>query len=598
MTQGPDTAPGAAVPPPAPSGWRVYRRLLGHVRPHWRVFAVALAAMALTALTEPVLPFLMKELLDRGFGEARTLEVWMVPAALLLLFGLRGVFTFTAGYCLSWVEQRVLADLRRAMFERLVAMPAPVYDREAGGNIVSRLVYDVGNVTQMATIVLTTLVRDSLVVAGLIGWLLWLNWKLTLIVFVLVPAVAVVIWSFTRRMRLLNRENLQVMGRMTHVVDEAIACQKVVKVYGGQPRERARFFDASERLRTFARRLAVAQGLVVPITQLMAASAVSAVIVIAMLQTGTASATVGGFVSFVTAMLMLLAPLKHLADINNALQRGIAAAERVFEFLDGPREADPGTRTIARARGELSFDDVWLRYGENERWALAGVTLQVPAGATVALVGTSGGGKTSLVNLLPRFYEPVRGTVRLDDVPVRELALASLRAQVAIVSQDVMLFNDSLANNVAYGTPRDEARLARALTAAHLDELVAAMPQGVETEIGDNGVRLSGGQRQRLAIARAIYKDAPVLILDEATSALDTESERHVQAALETLMRGRTTLVIAHRLSTIERADRIVVFAHGRIVEQGTHASLLAAGGLYARLHAGGELAGAADVPA
>jgi subfamily B ATP-binding cassette protein MsbA len=392
-------------------------------------------------------------------------------------------------------------------------------------------------------------------------------------------------------MRRLSAEQMRYVGEMTGVVEEAIRCNPVIKVYGGQDYEKARFHAANERLRNFARRMTVATATIVPMTQLAAAVAVAIVVAIALAQSRADQTSVGGFVSFLTAMLMLLAPLKHLANVNGDLQRALAAADVVFRFVDEPVEPDAGTRVIERACGEIVFERVGFRYEGAERPALAGIDLRIAPGETVALVGPSGGGKTSLANLIPRFHSATEGRVLLDGIPIETLTLASLRAQVAWVSQQVMLFNDTIAANVAYGARRDapRERIEAAIRAAHLHEFVASLPEGLETVIGDNGIRLSGGQRQRLSIARAILKDAPVLILDEATSALDNESERFVQAALETLMRDRTTLVIAHRLSTIVNADRILVMADGRIVESGSHAALIERDGLYARLYTAGE---------
>lgn len=569
------------------------RRLMGFVRPHWQVFALGVVGMLLTAATEPALPALFKVLLDDGFGrEGADWLLWALPVAVVLLFLARGVFTFTMSYAMSWVSQRVLTDLRRDMFARLAEMPASFFARESAGQLISRMVADVNNVTSTLGSVIVVLVRDSAVIVGLLGWLLYLNWRLTLIAAVLIPIVAVMVRAFSKRMRRLSSEQMRYTGEMTGVIEEAIRCNPVIKIYGGQAYEKARFASANEKLRNFARRMTVASATIVPTTQLAASVAVAVVVGIALAQSRVDQTTVGGFVSFLTAMLMLLAPLKHLANVNTDLQRALAAADVVFRFIDEPVEPDAGTRRIERARGELAFEAVGFRYPGTERSALSGIELRVAPGETVALVGPSGGGKTSLANLIPRFHSATEGRILLDGIPIEDLALDSLRSQIAWVSQQVMLFNDTIAANVAYGAQRDapRERVEAAIRSAYLHEFVASLPEGLDTVIGDNGIRLSGGQRQRLSIARAILKDAPVLILDEATSALDNESERWVQAALETLMRRRTTLVIAHRLSTVINADRILVMADGRVVESGRHDALIASGGLYARLYSAGEV--------
>jgi subfamily B ATP-binding cassette protein MsbA len=569
---------------PAPSSV-IYRRLLGYLARYWKVFGVALLAMLVMAATEPLFARLVKLLVDSGFVTRDDDMMAMMPFYIVGIFLVRGIANFANEYATAWLSGQLVRQLRDEMFARLLRLPVGFYDDQPAGRLLSRITYDVSQVTDAGFNVVTVVIKDGLTILGLLALLLYTDWRLTLVCFVVIPAVAASVRIVARRLRKLSRDSQQEMGNLTQVLGETVHGQRIVKVYGGQDSETRRLTRATDALRRYSVKQSAASSISTSLTQFMIACALAVIVHFASIRAANGTFTAGDFMSFMTGMLMLFGPLKRITGVNQSLQRGLAAAESVFAFLDEPLEADHGTQEPATVRGEIEFADVSLRYPQAQNAALSGITFTVHAGETVALVGSSGSGKTTLVNLIPRFYEPSGGRILLDGVPLGDIKLTALRRHIALVSQDVVLFNDSIAANIAYGMHAERAALVEAARAANALDFIEAMPQGFDTLIGENGVRLSGGQRQRLAIARALLKNAPILILDEATSALDTQSERLVQAALENLMQNRTTLVIAHRLSTIENADRIVVMERGRIIESGSHAELLAHGGAYAHFH-------------
>ncbi|MCL2872447.1 MAG: lipid A export permease/ATP-binding protein MsbA [Betaproteobacteria bacterium] len=578
------------MPPPpqiTANSWTLYKRLLRYLRGYWKVFAVSLIAMAIAAGTEPAFVSLMKPLVDGGLIGKDPQTMILVPLAIIGLFLLRGVSSFVNEYSTAWLSGHLVQRLRQEMFALLLRLPVTYYENQSSGRMVSRVMNDVNQITEAGFSVITVTVKDGLTVLGLFGLLLYTDWRLTLVCFIVFPSVAICIKYISRRLRGLSRENQKQMGQLTQILGESIECQRVVKVYSGEAYETERFTEGAKAIRQNLVKQRVTSSVNTGVTQLIIACALSAVLYYAGVLARQDALTAGGFVTFVTAMMMVFAPIKRMTNVSLSLQRGLAAAESVFTFLDEAPEPDNGARVLNETRGALSFRNVSFHYPRAEREALSGITLDIQPGETLALVGPSGGGKTTLVSLIPRFYIPQSGEILLDGEPLNDFTLTSLRAQIALVSQDVVLFNDSVAANIAYGQQNavDRDAVIEAARAANALDFIEAMPEGFDTLIGEKGVRLSGGQRQRLAIARALLKNAPILILDEATSALDTQSERLVQAALENLMKNRTTIVIAHRLSTIENADRIAVMERGRIIELGAHHALLEQQGVYARLH-------------
>ncbi|WP_275099259.1 lipid A export permease/ATP-binding protein MsbA [Sedimenticola hydrogenitrophicus] len=572
-----------------------YKRLLRYVRPHWRIFLVSILGTIVLAATQPAMPYLMKPLLDGSFVEKDPRMIILVPLLLIGLALIQGLATIVSSVAMESVATRVVFNLRELMLQKLLVLPTRFYDNNSAGVVLSKVTYNVEQLTSSASYVIVTLIRDTLSILGLLGLMLYLNWKLTLIAFALIPAVAFFVRVVSKRLRTINRALQKRMGEMTHVLEEVITGNKVIKLFGGQAHEARRFFDSANKVRQFKMKAVLAHNGSVQVNQLVAVCGLALMAYLSAQQSAAGSFTVGEFVAFFGAMAMILSPLKKLTSINNELQRGLAAAESVFELLDEPAEQDQGTAELPSPKGLLEWRNLEFRYahdggpgdGTETTPTLSNIQLTVAPGENIALVGPSGSGKTTLASLIPLFYRPSRGQILIDGTDISNLPLSVLRANVSLVSQDVFLFNDSVRANIAYGinSSATDEQVREAARAANALAFIEGMPEGFGTTIGDNGVRLSGGQRQRLAIARALLKDAPILILDEATSALDTESEQLIQEAMERLRSGRTTLTIAHRLSTIENADRIVVLKDGRVVETGSHGELLAQQGLYKKLH-------------
>lgn len=568
---------------------QLYFRILGYIDRYRAAAVVSILSMVLLGAVDTAMVKLLGDMVDlfqklhAGDG-----ALWIMPAVLFGLGLLRMLSGFVYEYLSAWMASRVMQDMRNDVFGRLVRMPTSFYDKSSTGALLSRVTFDIGQILDAGLNVLTVLVRDSVLIIGLVGYMLYTDWKLTMFCLILLPGAALSIKVVSKRQRRLSRETQDTMGELVCILDESLSGHRIVKVFGGVDYEIDRFGQANNKVRRLHVKRSATSSLNSGFTVFLIAITLAVLIYFAGLRAQEGALSAGAFISFMSAMLYLQQPVKNISKINDQMHKGLAAAETVFSMIDQPTEEDRGTLAVPRVRGELEYQNVTLRYAaDSERPALDELNLVIQPGETVALVGKSGGGKTTLVNLLPRFYEPTSGQILLDGQPLNDYRLANLRQQIALVSQDVVLFNDTVAANIAYGADEiDMERVRAAAKAAHALDFIEQMPAGLQEMLGENGVRLSGGQRQRLAIARALYKDAPILILDEATSALDTESERYVQAALDNLMQGRTTLVVAHRLSTIERADRIVVMQQGKIVEMGSHAELLAANGVYARMHA------------
>ncbi len=568
------------------SSFQLYKRLFSSVKPYLCFFAVGIICTALASGVDAGLAWMIKPIINQGLIERDAVFIRMLPLAIVGIFILRGLFVFLSSYCIQNVGRSVVKDLRQQLFTHLLRLPASFYDASSSGQLLSRLIYNVEQVAEATTSALLLVVQESVLAIGLIIVMFLLSWKLTLFFMVIFPGMILLSRYTSRRIRRLSTHVQKSVAEVSHIAEESIEGYRVIRTFGGEQYERDKFIHATQSNRQREMKIVTTNSLGTAAIQIIISISIAATLMVATHPAMAVSA--GSFAALITAMFTLLRPIRRINQTNNLIQKGLAGAQNIFELLDIAPEKDTGTHTLARSKGSIDYNQVSFTYPNTKKPVLNNINFHIEPGETIALVGRSGGGKSTLVSMLPRFYDVTEGEIRIDGINIRDYRLTDLRDQFALVSQQVTLFNDTIARNISYGrlSELNESDIVKAAEAAHAMEFIRELPDQLNTLIGENGVLLSGGQRQRIAIARALLKDAPILILDEATSALDTESERHIQLALETLMQHRTTLVIAHRLSTIENADRILVIDHGHIIEAGTHHALLKQNGHYAKLYA------------
>ena len=579
--QGQDNAAAAVQ---EDSNWVIYKRVLTYTRRHWVMLAASIFGYLIYAAMQPAIAEMLRILAETIENPTPNM-VLVVCVAPFIIASIQGVGHFVGNYCIAWVSQRIVYDMRNETFQHVLRLPTREYQQNASGRIMSKVIYDAQQVTAAGADAVTVMFREGFTVLGLLVYLLYSNWQLTLILFTVGPIIGLVINYMSKRFRMISRNMQGSMGNITQYLGEAIEGNQPVKIFSGQALEEERFERVSRRFRQQNVKMEASKAVSTISVQLVISAGVG-VITYLYIQLMGADITIGAFLAFIGAVGLIQKPMKKLTEVNAKIQRGVTGAASIFELMDRPAEPDHGDRPLKRARGDIAFRNVTFGYSPDTP-VVRELSFQVKAGETLALVGRSGAGKSTIATLVPRFYDPDSGEILLDDVPLRDYAMLDLRRQIGMVTQKVVLFNDTVRNNIAYGELRNatEEEIIRAAKDAYAWDFISRLPNGLDTEVGQDGTQLSGGQRQRLAIARALLKDAPILILDEATSALDNESEHYIQKALERVMKGRTTLVIAHRLSTIESADRILVLDHGVLIESGSHSELLAKGGVYAQMH-------------